>query len=157
MIEFHYLIVIVLVWSKMNILMYESSVLPLFQHLQAKCQVLVIMRYKNEMDRRIRNCLIRMKSRTSQFGTEGRCLGISTNVGRNYRHSLHGRLAPSNFICLNVSVCVPLLWLKYRLIWVGFWWHFVETLLRSRCNVFQTKTSFVILSLLVPCQIQYLG
>lgn len=51
-----------------------------FQHATASGQVLVIMRYKNEMDRRIRNCLIRMKSRTGQFGTEGRCVGISTDI-----------------------------------------------------------------------------
>ncbi|PVD20467.1 hypothetical protein C0Q70_18623 [Pomacea canaliculata] len=37
------------------------------------------MRYKAEMDRRIRNCLIRMKGRIKQYGP-GVCLGITSEV-----------------------------------------------------------------------------
>nr|KAG5708019.1 hypothetical protein BaRGS_025157 [Batillaria attramentaria] len=40
---------------------------------------MVMMRYKKEMDRRIRNCIIRMKGRIRQYGP-GHCLGIADSV-----------------------------------------------------------------------------
>ena len=51
------------------------------QYPPANGEVLVVMRYKREMDRRIRNCIIRMKGRIRQPGTEGRCLGVADKVG----------------------------------------------------------------------------
>ena len=56
------------------------------QYPPANGEVLVVMRYKREMDRRIRNCIIRMKGRIHQPGTEGRCLGLANKV----RDTLHG-------------------------------------------------------------------
>lgn len=50
-----------------------------YEHKPAKGEVMVMMRYKQEMDRRIRNCIIRMKGRIRQYGP-GVCLGIADKV-----------------------------------------------------------------------------
>ncbi|KAL8590607.1 hypothetical protein ACOMHN_011043 [Nucella lapillus] len=51
-----------------------------FEHTPANGQVLVVMRYKRERDRSIRNCIVRMLGRIRQPGTEGKCLGITNEV-----------------------------------------------------------------------------
>lgn len=51
----------------------------LFQYPAAHGQVIVFMRYKAEMDRRIRNALIRMSGRIKQYGP-GHIVGIANKV-----------------------------------------------------------------------------
>ncbi|KAK7115219.1 uncharacterized protein [Littorina saxatilis] len=51
-----------------------------FEYPPANGEVLVFMRYRKEMDRRMRNCIIRMKGRIRQPGTEGHCLGVADRV-----------------------------------------------------------------------------
>ena len=64
-----------------------SATVPLCpQYPAAQGQVIVFMRYKAEMDRRIRNALVRMSGRIKQYGP-GHVVGIANKVGPQSRQN----------------------------------------------------------------------